>query len=109
MGARLGKLKSAMANFEKVLNELKDKGAGAINEPETAYVQKVEQIVTKGWESLDNKWEELEDDNENFKKEDQCQKCENNYKEGEEAYNAILDSTRQVLQWCALVLEFTRF
>ena len=34
-------------------------------------------VVTKQWESLDNKWEEIEDVDENFKDEEECQKCEN--------------------------------
>ena len=65
MGTRLGKLGSAVANLEKVLNELNDKGT--INDPQTAHVQKLEQIATKRWDSVDDRLEELEDDDENFK------------------------------------------
>ena len=65
MGTRLSKLKSAMTDLEDFLKELKDKGT-AINEHETAHFQKLEQMVTKLWESLNNKWEELEDVDKNF-------------------------------------------
>ena len=95
MGIRLGKLKSAVEDLEAVLVELKTKEA--INEAEAAHVQKLEQIVTKRWESLDDKWEELEDDYDNFKDANERDKCTSDYNDGKKTHGSILNSTRHVL------------
>ena len=95
MGVRLGKLRSAVADLEKVLVELKAKQA--INEPEAAHVQQLNQIVTKRWESLDDKWEELEDEDDNFKDDDERNKCQSDYEDGKKTHQSILNSTREVL------------
>ena len=95
MGIRLGKLKSAVEDLEAVLVELKTKEA--INEAEANHVQELKQIVTKRWESLDDKWEELEDDDDNFKDANERDKCMSDYNEGKKFHGSILNSTRHVL------------
>ena len=95
MGTRLGKLRTAVADLEKVLEELKAKEA--INEPEAAHVQELKQIVTKRWESLDDKWEELEDDEDNFKDANERDKCQTDYNEVKKIHGSILNSARHVL------------
>ena len=45
--------------LEEVLNELKVKET--ITDAEASHIQKLEQSVTKRYESLDDKWDELED------------------------------------------------
>ena len=73
MATRLGKLKSAAADLEEVLTELKLKPS--ILEVEASHVQKLEQVVTKRFESIDDKWEELEDEGD-FADKHEREKCQ---------------------------------
>ena len=94
MGTRLGKLKSAVADLENILNEFKLKPS--ILEVEASYVQRLEQAVVKRFGSIDDKWEELEDED-NFADEAEREKCQKDYDDAKKIHNSILDASRQVL------------
>ena len=74
MGARLGKLKSAVTDLEDVLTELKYRNM-QIDEHEVTYVQELKRTVAKWWKSLNEKWELHENDKKNFKDENEWLKC----------------------------------
>ena len=63
MGTRLGMLRSAVADLEELLNELKDKQS--ILEEEASEILVLKQTVIKRFESVADKWVEL-DDEDNF-------------------------------------------
>ena len=94
MGTRLGKLRAAVADLEEVLNELKDKET--ITDAEASHIQKLEQLVTKRYESLDDKWDKLEDQD-TFKDPAERQKCESDYNEARKINKSILNGARHVL------------
>ena len=94
MGTRLGKLRSAVADLEEVLNELKLKPS--ILEVEASHVQRLEQAVARCFESIGDKWEELED-KDNFADEAEREKCQTDYDEAKKIHNSILDASRQFL------------
>ena len=94
MGTRLGKLRSTVADLEKLLNELKDKPS--ILEAEVSDIQRLKQAVTKRFESIDDKWEELEDED-NFADEAEREKCQSDYDDAKKTHKSILNSSRHVL------------
>ena len=94
MGTRLGKLKSAVTDLEEVLNELKVKPS--ILEVEASHVQKLEQVVTKRFKSIDDKWEELEDEGD-FADEHERGKCQSDFNEAKTIHKGALIASRQVL------------
>ena len=94
MGTRLGKLKSAVTDLEEVLNELKVKPS--ILEVEASHIQKLEQVVTKRFDSIDDKWEELEDEGD-FADEHERGKCQSDFNEAKTIHKSALNASRQVL------------
>ena len=94
MGTRLGKLRAAVADLEEVLNELKTKET--ITDAEASHIQRLEQSVTKRYESLDDKWDKLEDQD-TFKDSAERQKCESDYNEARKINKSIMNSSRHVL------------
>ena len=106
MGTRLGKLKSAVADLENILNELKLKPS--ILEVEASYVQRLEQAVVKRFGSIDDKWEELEDED-NFADEAEREKCQSDYDEAKNIHKAIMKASTQVLSQPCYSVYYYRY
>ena len=94
MGTRLGKLKSAVTDLEEVLNKLKVKPS--ILEVEASHIQKLEQVVTKRFDSIDDKWEELEDEGD-FADEHERGKCQSDYNEAKTIHKSAMNASREIL------------
>ena len=88
MGTRLGMLRAAVANLERVLDELKDKPS--ILEVEAFHIQRLEQAVIKRFESIADKWVDLEDED-NFVDAAEGEKCKSDYNEAEKIHESILN------------------
>ena len=106
MGTRLGKLKSAVADLENILNEFKLKPS--ILEVEASYVQRLEQAVVKRFGSIDDKWEELEDED-NFADEAEREKCQSDYDEAKNIHKAIMKASTQVLSQPCYSVYYYRY
>ena len=94
MGTRLGNLKSALADLEEVLNELKPKPS--ILEVEASHIQRLEQAVAKRFESIDDKWEEIEDED-NLADAAEREKCQLDYNDTKKIHKRVLNGSRHVL------------
>ena len=93
MGTRLGMLRSAVADLEELLNELKDKQS--ILEEEASEIQMLKQTVIKRFESVADKWVQL-DDEDNFVDENERGKCQSDYDEAKKIHKSAMNASRQV-------------
>ena len=94
MGIRLGNLKSAAADLDELLEQLKDKQSTL--EEEASEIQLLKQTVTKRFESIVDKWEELEDEGD-FADEPERVKCQSDYEEAKTIHKSAMNVSRQVV------------